>query len=83
MLQTMGMQARRGPIMDMNKLTRVYHPARRSRVGADLSRPSPIYRPPEPGYFAKVHHRHPVRGTGNRHGAFSGLGFLGKGQVSL
>src|SRR5258706_4872809 len=31
--------------MEINEIIRVPHPSRRSRVGADSSRPPPIYRP--------------------------------------
>ncbi len=59
-----GSPSRWDPIMQMNKLTG-------SSVGADLSRPSPIYRPPgkstpstpSPHQFVKLHYRVP-RGDG-------------------
>src|SRR2546421_982426 len=49
-------------IMNFNKLKGISHPGGEAPVGADLSRPSPIYRPanPYPDYFVHHHNREPA-----------------------
>jgi hypothetical protein len=51
-------QIKREHLMEFNKLTWISPTGGAAAVGADLSRPPPIYRPAGlPEYFVKIHNR--------------------------